>query len=67
MEPNDRLGKDAQTLLIGSLCAIVRMENKYQEGTDAFRFAAGKVKHFLDATIANCSSEGQRDDFRCIL
>jgi hypothetical protein len=39
MEANDRLGKEAQKLLIALSGAIVRMENKYHEGTDAFRFA----------------------------
>jgi hypothetical protein len=40
MEANGRLGKEAQKLLIALSCAIVRMENKHPEGTDAFRFAA---------------------------
>jgi hypothetical protein len=44
MEANGRLGKEAQKLLIALSCAIVRMENKHPEGTDAFRFAAGKEK-----------------------
>jgi hypothetical protein len=46
MEANGRLRKEAQKLLIALSFAIVRMENKYPEGTDAFRFAAGKEKHF---------------------
>jgi hypothetical protein len=47
MEANGRsLGKEAQKLLIALSCATVRMENKHPEGTDAFRFAAGKEKHF---------------------
>jgi hypothetical protein len=37
MEANGRLGKEAQKLLIALSCAIVRMENKHPEGTDAFR------------------------------
>jgi hypothetical protein len=46
MEANGRLGKEAQKLLIALSCAIVLMENKHPEGIDAFRFAAGKAKHF---------------------
>jgi hypothetical protein len=48
MDENDgRFGcKEARKLLIALSCAIVRMENKHPEGTDAFRFAAGKEKHF---------------------
>jgi hypothetical protein len=46
MEANGRSGKQAQKLLIALSCPIVRMENKHTEGTDAFRFAAGKEKHF---------------------
>jgi hypothetical protein len=46
MEENGRLGKETRKLLIALSCAIVRMENKHPAGTDAFRFAAGKEKHF---------------------
>ena len=45
MEANGRLGVEAQKLLIALSCDIVRMEGKYQEGTDAFKFAAGTEKH----------------------
>jgi hypothetical protein len=58
MEANGRLGKEAQKLLIALSFAIVRMENKHPEGTEAFRFAAGKEKHFRKRRLSVASSDG---------
>jgi hypothetical protein len=58
MEANGRLGKEAQKLLFALPCAIVRMENKHQEGTVAFRFAAGKEKHFWMHRLSGALQKG---------
>jgi hypothetical protein len=63
MEANGRLGKEAQKLLIALSCAIVRMENKHPEGTDAFRFAAGKEKHFWMRRLSVALQKGNAMTF----
>jgi hypothetical protein len=63
MEANGRLGKEAQKLLIALSCAIVRMENKHPEGTDAFGFAAGKEKHFWMRRLSVALQKGNAMTF----
>ena len=65
VEANGRFAVEAQKLLIDLSCAIAitRMDGRFEEGSDAFKLAAGKEKHFWMRKLSVALQKGNAMTF----